>query len=204
MRCKRPNGPPASQRPRQTRDWSEHRTNSIGRAGNMSRPWGEVLVRKVRLWLRASQNGEALRSLLNLGFGVQQDAFLEESANGLSGLNLGVGRFLTEDLALMFRFSGTNVSYDFGFLGDYNQVSGVAGPTLQYWVSDRFNLEGGLGVGFWNSEGPDERGVGLILGAGVTLFNRGKHNLQLGFEYAPAFTEGTVHNVGFAFGYQFL
>jgi hypothetical protein len=45
----------------------------------------------------------------------------------------------------------------------------------------------------------------LILGAGVTIFNRGKHNLQLGVQYSPAFTDpGTVHNMGFTFGYQFL
>ena len=39
----------------------------------------------------------------------------------------------------------------------------------------------------------------------VTIFNRGKHNIQVGVEYAPAFTDsGTVNNLGFTFGYQFL
>jgi hypothetical protein len=33
----------------------------------------------------------------------------------------------------------------------------------------------------------------------------GKHNVTAGFEYAPAFTDsGTVHNVGFVVGYQFV
>jgi hypothetical protein len=42
------------------------------------------------------------------------------------------------------------------------------------------------------------------LGAGFSVFNRGKHNLQVGFQYAPAFTDpGTVHSIGFTFGYQF-
>lgn len=126
---------------------------------------------------------------------------------GLAGLNFGVGGFLTRDLPLMFRLSGTNVAYDFGPSGDYRQVSGVAGPAVQYWLSDRFNLEAGAGVGFWSSPDTDEANgaLGIILGAGVTIFNRGRHNLQFCVQYAPAFTDpGTVHNVGVTFGYQFL
>lgn len=85
------------------------------------------------------------------------------------------------------------------------QVSGVAGPTLQDWVSDRFNVVGGVGLGFWSADDENERGLGLILGAAVTVVNRGKHNLQVGFEYAPAFTEPeTIQNLGITFGYQFL
>ena len=77
---------------------------------------------------------------------------------------------------------------------------------VQYWLSNRFNIEAGAGVGFWNAGNDEEEsGLGLILGAGITLFNRGKHNLQFGVQYAPAFTDpGTVHNLGFTFGYQFL
>ena len=33
---------------------------------------------------------------------------------GFAGLSGGAGAFLTRDLALMFRLSGTTVSYDFG------------------------------------------------------------------------------------------
>ena len=78
--------------------------------------------------------------------------------------------------------------------------------TLQYWVSDRLNLEGGAGFGFRTGNYTlSDGGFGLILGAGVPIFNRGKHNLQFGVQYAPAFTDpGTVHNIGFTFGYQFL
>jgi len=141
----------------------------------------------------------------DIGVGIQQDAGIEESAVGLAGLNLGVGGFLKDDLALLFRFSGTNVNYDFGFLGDYNQVAGAAGPTLQFWPSDRFNIEAGVGMGFWSGDEESDRGFGVILGAGATIFNRGKHNLQIGVQYSPAFTDpGTVHNVGITLGYQFL
>jgi hypothetical protein len=138
--------------------------------------------------------------LLNLGLGYQNDGALPDAETGLAGLNLGIGGFLTDDLALWFRASGTVVSYP-----SFTQTSGVGAPALQYWVNDRFNVEGGVGIGFWDVEGVNEGGLGLILGAGYAVFNSGKHNLQIGVEYAPAFTNPeTVHNVGVTFGWQLL
>ena len=138
---------------------------------------------------------------MNLGVGIQSDTAVEESAVGLAGLNLGVGGFFKPNLAILGRFSGTNVNYETPF-GDFGQVSGVLGGTLQYWTSDKLYVEGGAGMGLWNADGDSERGLGLILGAGYTVWNRGKHNLQVGVEYAPVFTENAVHNFGITFGYQ--
>lgn len=153
------------------------------------------------------QNAPARRGftlLLDMGVGFQTDDGLEESATGLGGLNLGIGGFLNEDVALMFRITGTNVWYDFGFLGKVQQISGVAGPSVQYWVSDRFTVEGGVGVGYWVTASNQEQAVGLILGARAVVFDGGRHNLLVGAEYAPAFTSsGTVHNFGITFGYQY-
>ena len=61
------------------------------------------------------------------------------------------------------------------------------------------------GFGYWRGDNDENsRGFGLILGAGYSLWNRGKHNLQFGAQYLPAFTDpGTVHNFGFTLGYQF-
>ena len=176
---------------------------------------GRMLVRVV--WLFASvtllagghamaQDRGGFTALVDIGAGVQNDTGIQETKAGLAGLSFGVGGFFTKDLAMMFRLTGTNVRYDFGAAGDYRQVSGVAGPSVQYWLSNRFNIEAGAGWGFWSGDtDEDETGLGLILGAGVTVFNRGKHNLQFGVQYSPAFTDpGTVHNIGFTFGYQFL
>jgi hypothetical protein len=86
--------------------------------------------------------------LANLGVGVQNDTALEEVSVGFGGANFGVGGFITRDLAILGRYSGTSVPYDMGGFG-------------------------------------------------------GKHNLQVGVEYAPAFAEpGAVHNFGITFGYQ--
>jgi hypothetical protein len=140
--------------------------------------------------------------LVNLGAGIQNDKGIEETGVGVGGLNFGIGGFATPNLAILARYSGTSVSYDTP-VGDIGQISGVFAPTLQYWASDKVYLEGGVGAGVWVAEDESNSGLGLILGAGFTVWNRGKHNLQLGFEYAPAFTDpGTVHNVGITFGYQ--
>ena len=139
--------------------------------------------------------------LVNLGAGIQSDSALEETKTGLAGLNVGVGGFFTPNLAIMGRFSGTSATYD-TVSGEFSQRSGVVGPSLQYWANDKLYVEGGVGLGWWSVEDDSDRGLGLILGAGYTVWNRGKHNLQVGVEYAPAFTDTAVHNFGITFGYQ--
>jgi hypothetical protein len=140
--------------------------------------------------------------MVNLGVGIQSDEGIEETAGGISGVNFGIGGFIADNFALLGRYSGTSASYDFGD-DDLGQISGVFAPTVQYWPSDKLYLEGGVGAGVWVADDESDRGLGLILGAGYTIWNRGKHNLQIGFEYAPAFTDpGTVHNFGITFGYQ--
>ena len=145
--------------------------------------------------------------LLNLGVGYQQDTGMSQSATGLGGLNLGIGGFLREDLALMFRISGTNVSYTTSTLfgkTEIGQISGVGGPSLQYWPNEQLRLEGGVGYGFWEAGSVREGSLGLILGAGLSIWNSGKHDLFVGVEYAPVFTEDTIQNVGLVFGWQLL
>lgn len=142
--------------------------------------------------------------LTNVGFGVQRDQGYEESATGLAGINLGIGGFLNNQLAVMFRISGTNAKYDFAPV-DFRQVSGVAGGSIQYWTSDRVNIEAGIGLGFWRDEFyDDDQGFGIILAVNGVLARSGGHNLIAGVDYSPAFTgSGTVHNFGFTVGYQF-
>jgi Outer membrane protein beta-barrel domain len=150
---------------------------------------------------QASPDRGGFTLLVNLGAGIQKDTALDETGKGLAGLNLGLGGFIKPNLAIMARFSGTNASYETPF-GDVGQTSGVVGPSLQYWTSDKVYVEGGVGIGIWNVEDESDQGLGLILGAGFTVWNRGKHNLQVGFEYAPVFTDAKIHNIGITFGYQ--
>lgn len=139
--------------------------------------------------------------VVDLGAGIQKDTALDETGKGLAGLNFGAGAFLNPNLAILGRFSGTSASYETPF-GDVRQTSGVVGPVAQYWTSDKVYVQGGVGIGWWKVEDESEQGLGLILGAGFTVWNRGKHNLQVGVEYLPVFTDSKIHNFGITFGYQ--
>lgn len=157
---------------------------------------------------RQGPNRAGFSLLLTMGVGLQNQEALNESTTGLGGLNLGIGGFISRDLAVMFRFSGTNVTFDDvgPFQRRVDSVSGVGGPAIQYWVSDYVNVEGGLGFGIANTDpGTEESGFGVILGVGFSFFHRGKNSLQIGVEYAPVFVDtGNVHNVSIAFGWQLL
>jgi hypothetical protein len=144
--------------------------------------------------------------ILTLGLGYQTLAsdYGHRSEVGLGGLNIGLGGFLTPNLALMFRLSGTNVDYD-----GVRCVSGTGGIAVQYWVSDYLNLEGGVGMGIGVlddglSEGSDS-GLGLIAAIGVPFWHSTGHSLQVGLEFAPVFLdEVQIYNVGINFGWQLL
>jgi hypothetical protein len=159
-----------------------------------------------------SQDRDGFTLLLSLGYGMQSGAIEGESGDGIGGLNLGIGGFVSDNTALMFRLSGTNVSYDYQLpfssqTSSADFVSGVAVLDVQYWATNRLNLEFGGGFGFASSDYliDDERGLGLLVGAGYSVLLRGKYSLQFGVEYAPVvLDEATIHNVGFNVGFQFL
>lgn len=145
-------------------------------------------------------NRSGFTLLLNTGVGFQHDAFFGETETGVAGINLGIGGFLSPNMALMFRASGTNVKYF-----DIWQTSGTGGASLQYWVNDKLHIEGGVGAGFWDFDDAHESALGLILAAGYSIWNNAGHNLYVGLEYAPAFTDpDTIHNFGIVFGWQLL
>ncbi len=152
--------------------------------------------------LAQDNNRGGFTFLINAGYAVQHDSRTAMSRRGQAGLNLGFGGFVTRDLGLLLRVSETMVRSDGS--GADDQASGVLGATLQYWVSDRVAIEAGGGLGFveslYEADSP-----GLIFGATATIFNRGKHSLQVGVEYAPVFRPSrTISNVGFTIGYQLL
>ena len=156
----------------------------------------------------STARGSGFTMILSMGVGLQNDAAYEQSEVGLAGLNLGLGAFLSDNIALLFRVSGTSVKYTFedaGFVEEFtiNQTSGMAGPAIQYWANERLNLEGGIGYGFWSSDGLTEEGLGLLLGMAYVFAQTGNSNFQVGVEFAPAFTDpDAVYNVGVVFGWQ--
>ena len=156
---------------------------------------------------KAAQNDPARRgftALANIGFGVQSDEFYEQTVGGLAGLNFGAGWFVSNNLAILGRYSTTTGTFDSE--GPIRQMSGVFGATAQYWLNRRFAVEGGVGMGYWSDDADQsETGFGVIAGFVASLYNKGPHHVTAGFEYAPAFTNtGTVHNMGFVVGYQLI
>ena len=141
--------------------------------------------------------------LVDAGFGLQHDRYYSDTSIGIGGVNVGVGTFIQPDLAVLVRYVGTTVHYD-ALIDGYRQFSGTVGASLQRWVSDRLNVEAGIGIGFWwdrvNFSSP---ALGASVGVGYTVLKRGRHNVQVGVQDAPAFTQpGAIHNVSVTLGYQ--
>ena len=50
--------------------------------------------------------------VVDLGAGIQNDTALDETGKGLAGLNFGAGGFLSPNMEIMGRMSGTNAIPD--------------------------------------------------------------------------------------------
>ena len=141
--------------------------------------------------------------LANFGVGFQHDEAYEQTSTGLGGLNFGAGWFVTDKLAVLGRFSGTGATFD--AVGEVRQLSGVWGGTIQYWLNNWASVEAGAGLGVWSDDADDsDSGFGLIIGFNATVFQKGRHHVRAGVEWASVFTDFKVQNVSATIGYQFV
>jgi hypothetical protein len=120
---------------------------------------------------------------------------------GYSPLSLSVGAFLTPDVAMLFRLSGTAYlvagdQYDHSFYG----------PIVEFWPHDRVFLSGGFGLALLgpdpllsSSDAETELGFAPDLRAGVALINDDNHDLTLSAEFIPGF-----YDVGNVQGYAIV
>ncbi|HLL25375.1 MAG TPA: outer membrane beta-barrel protein, partial [Kofleriaceae bacterium] len=155
----------------------------------------------------------------NLGIGwVWQSVEGEDSESevALGGLNLGLGGWLNERMALTIRAAGATFSETDGEI-DFQFTTGIIGPSLQYWVDDHFWLGGGIGLGFASytievgnqSTSDVETGYGLDLRAGYTFSTTSDHTWNVSFELTPSFitideVDFTFYSSAILFGYQHL
>ena len=146
-----------------------------------------------------------LTLLVNVGPGYQHDSGqFSSDGSGLGRVSLGVGDFLKNDLAVFLRFAVTSAEHEEGFFPQ-RQTSGFGGISLQFWQNSRFFIETGLGVGFTGEELTERMngGISALIGAGVTVYDLGKSNVHIGFEYTPAVISRSVfHTVGLNIGYH--
>lgn len=131
---------------------------------------------------------------------------------GLAGLNLGLGGFLNQDLAVMFRLIGASVTHDLDGV-DVETISGVGGPAVQYWVSPHLNFELGVGIGIARAEASngfvtvksEEDGWGFLAAINVPVWWNEGNTLHFGLQAAPVFLEDSIFYHGaLVFGWQSL
>jgi len=102
------------------------------------------------------------------------------------GLELKIGYRLNPKLAILLN---SNISiYDYSGLGrDRKRDFGVLSPSIQYWISDKLWLLGGIGIGgdnpvFWDIQSPDTdpletkyySGLGIVSSIGYEVFRINK------------------------------
>lgn len=147
---------------------------------------------------------------MSLGFGmthVSLDSGPSELFGGLSGLNLGLGGWISPRTALTLRIAGTSFSEDVGGTS-VRFIAGLFGLSVQHMATDVLwlGLGGGLGV-LSTDQGnvKPETGFGLDLRAGVNFHQTSKSAFHLAVEITPGFYDGVnVTGIGVQLGWQSL
>jgi hypothetical protein len=147
---------------------------------------------------------------LSLGLGITSvapDNGDGESYNGLSGLNLGVGGWISPNTALTVRIAGTSFHQDFGGV-DVQLIAGLLGITAQQYVNDQMWVGGGVGIGILTDDQDEteaESGLGLDLRAGYNFYQSTKNAFNVALEITPGFFDGgRVTGIGLQVGWQAL
>lgn len=139
---------------------------------------------------------------------------VEDDKFGLAPLSIGLGAWLSRDVAVTFRMSGTSLFQDRGG-GTEQVVLGFYGTSLQYYVTDKVYLGGGVGLGLLaglplgldfnrNRDAFVPRaGVAGSLRTGVAFFSNKRNQVSLTGEVVPLWLGDSGARpdvVGFAVG----
>ena len=150
---------------------------------------------------------------LSLGFGVTQvspDEGEGDSFNGISGLNLGIGGWISPNTAITVRIAGTAFTQDFSELGgpEIQFIAGLLGVTAQQYINDNAWVGGGVGIGILTDDQDQtdpESGLGLDLRAGYNFYQSRKNAFNVQVEVTPGFfDDGRVTGLGLQVGWQHL
>jgi hypothetical protein len=108
---------------------------------------------------RQKRSGFTMEIGLGASFMTSDVKRVEDEKFGLAPLSVGLGAWLSRDVALTFRMTGTSLFQDRA--GKTEQVVlGFYGAGVQYYLSDHVFLGGGLGLGLI---------AGLPVGGGLTI-----------------------------------
>ena len=140
------------------------------------------------------------------GLGVGGGKITCEDCESMSGpaVEIHLGGMLTDKMALVWDSSGV--------VREENGVtvsSAVAAPAVQYWVSPRVWVKGGVGAGRLvasvnNVTSSSEWGLGFLGGLGVELVQKKRFAIDLQARFTTAKIEGErINNVFALVGFNF-
>ncbi|MEQ9322857.1 MAG: hypothetical protein RIF41_27075 [Polyangiaceae bacterium] len=108
---------------------------------------------------------------------------------GLGGLNLMLGGFLTEDVALVAKIAGVNWG---PFDPDVDEgIAAGAAPAVQVWLGDHVNIVAGAGLGVLSvgdADQPGEIGFAGMVGLNILAVALERHGFGLSLDFVPVIT----------------
>jgi hypothetical protein len=136
------------------------------------------------------RKGFVFGTAIGISHSVQNFQSNNKNNTGL-GLDFKLGYMLRPNLALLL--SSNVSSYDYSGLGrNRKRDFGIVAPTLQYWLSDRFWILGGVGLGvdapiFWDIEKPEINkeeakyyaGLGVVTALGFEIYRKKNFALDI-------------------------
>jgi hypothetical protein len=148
----------------------------------------------------------------NLGMGWihgSTDSGSHTTDLSLGGLDIGLGGWVTPQLAITGRIAGVTDPENGGRV-----TSGVFVGALQYWPTPNVWVGGGLGLGFLgvtldSGDSNSTSGFGLDFRAGYTFNPDDDNTFNVSVEVTPTFLDdngesGTFTGVALLLGYQHL
>ncbi|HWO17185.1 MAG TPA: hypothetical protein VNO30_00355 [Kofleriaceae bacterium] len=147
---------------------------------------------------------------MSMGLGMTHVALeggLSASFGGLSGLNLGVGGWVSPKTALTLRLAGT--SFFEQIEGTEVQfIAGMLGLSMQHMVTNELWIGGGAGIGVLTTDQDNiepETGLSLDLRMGINIYQSRQNAFHLAVEATPGFYDGVnVTGIGLQLGWQSL
>jgi len=126
-----------------------------------------------------------------------------ETEFGMAGLppTISLGGYFNNELALMFRMTGTNYSREVpGEDEDIMLMNSVGVVVVQYWLNDRFFLSGGAGFSYIGESLfeedykviGEEEGFALDFRTGYSFANWENHSLRVDLEIMPCFYDSAT------------